>query len=257
VELAGSVAPDALQFTNLPGERGSASRAAAQEKGVQHRGAGLAAVAADTQINFTLGFDTTALIAAGEIFAFVETKALPTEVPMFELVAAKSPGFVPIVLGGELNLRARRATSLQNTEVSATVSLEITSLDIDDGKVTGRLLQILGSGTQISGVELNGCNPPVSGGLFNASGTVVGADASFAVFELLLRPTFAGTRTSTTCVAPPRTEQFESSFADGELRGTVILLNGSVVAIDFNRTRTAAEGTVFETTFETTGRLTP
>ncbi len=48
------------------------------------------------QTDFTLAFDSTALLNAGEIVAFVVTKALPLDPPMLELAAAQGPNVVTI-----------------------------------------------------------------------------------------------------------------------------------------------------------------
>lgn len=158
----------------------------------------------------------------------------------------------PIVLSGSLTLNSRRTSSLEDIVMSATVTLEVTKVDVNDGDLEGRVRQAGGTGSRLSGVALNGCNPPVSGASVNESGSITGSTASFGFSEVSLRPTVRGTRTFTTCSAPPSTEPFESGFANGQLRGTPILANGVLVAIDFNRTFTDGDLVVV-----TTGRLTP
>jgi hypothetical protein len=137
----------------------------------------------------------------------------------------------------------------EDTKISASVTVEIVRLEVDgnDVDVEGIVRQASGIGTRTEGADLTGCGrlPEVD------TGKVIGGGISFAFPEVQLGLVVSGTSTSTTCSSTTQST-FLGNLKDGTLRGTAIISNGSITAIDFNRTTNNGNRVTI-----TTGRLSP
>jgi hypothetical protein len=120
-------------------------------------------------------------------------------------------------------------------------------VDGNDVDVEGIVRQASGIGTRTEGADLTGCGrlPEVD------TGKVIGGGISFAFPEVQLGLVVSGTSTSTTCSSTTQST-FLGNLKDGTLRGTAIISNGSITAIDFNRTTNNGNRVTI-----TTGRLSP
>jgi hypothetical protein len=158
-----------------------------------------------------------------------------------------------MTLTGQVNLQSHEdfpqvhPSLFEDTRIAAFVVVDVV-FDIEGG-VQATVRQASGTGTYVAGADLTGCGRPPE----TKTGNVVGGFLAFEHVsdepELDLR--FSGTRTSTTCDGST-TSSFLGSLPDGELKGTAVLSNGFLVAMNFNRTTTSGNRTTI-----TTGVLTP
>jgi hypothetical protein len=207
------------------------------------------------------GFPTLGNGNHGQIFrTVVDIDGTRTDIP-FDFCAAGAARLCAnftgsVTLAGQVTLLSHADFPLvhpslfEDTRISAFVSVEV--LVDSEGGVKATVRQATGTGTYIQGADLTGCGRPPE----TSSGNIVGATIGFDDVFFELSFDFAGTETSTTCTET-LTSPFDSGgMAEGTLTGTPVFSNGSLIAIDFNRTttRTTTQGSREKIT---TGRLVP
>jgi hypothetical protein len=140
------------------------------------------------------------------------------------------------VLEGQLTLRSHQdfAPGLsEDTSISAFVSVSVTIDLLENDVLQAVVRSASGTGAYVQEAD-SGCGRPPE----VDRGTAIGGSFRFGRSQATLDLSFSGTSTSTTCSEVFSTP-FTGTLNDGELRGTpVFAADGSVAAIDFNRTTT-------------------
>ena len=118
------------------------------------------------------------------------------------------------------------------------VTLTVQPKPVEPGEIPQfDVTTITGSGTYTAEAT-SGCNRPPE----VRSGAVVSGRLSLSPDLLVatLRVEISGTRTSTSCNNPTTVSSYDGTLDDGAFIGTPVVVNGEIVAIDFNRSETIA-----------------
>lgn len=142
-------------------------------------------------------------------------------------------------LSGSLTLHSHKdfAPGLsEDTRISVTLTVEPVPVQPDS---TPRFTVSAVTGTGAYTAEAtSGCNrpPEVRSGSAAFGTLTISPDLLVATLSV----SFSGTSTHTSCTNPTTVTSFNGSLSDGTFIGTPVVVNGAIVAIDFNRSETIA-----------------
>jgi hypothetical protein len=205
----------------------------------------------------TRSFNETAVTDAQALCFYAHSALYTGDAAARDTVLAPlCSGLAGARLSGSLSLTA--TTVATNLTLVTSFSIDVTA-QVDSGGAI-EVLTATGSGSETftyvssavfscgNGVTASGRPPETkAGNAIRAAGTFVQDGDPLA--QASIRPTFSGSKTTTRCSATgdwsTGTTPFEGDLSGGTLLGTPVVVNGSTVAIDFNRNFVDAFGKHF------------